>query len=150
MRPLRRRERPRRSKLARLPHGGAGGRGWSRVLLPSVLAAEVRGVGGVKINSKHALGVAKGLVVVAAAAFGALFAVGCVIAAAFEVRGFGDSDGDPNRGYLLLLAFAFIACIASPVALWRWLLPRSSPSWGSAGAAVIVGVVIIMGLSLRP
>lgn len=93
--------------------------------------------------------VLKGIVVAAAAALGALFAVGCVIAAAFEVQGFGDRDGDPSRGYLLLLALAFVACIATPVALWRWLFPGSSPTWVAAAGAAVAGVVLIMGLSLR-
>ena len=93
--------------------------------------------------------VLKGIVVAAAAALGALFAVGCVIAATFELQGFGDRDGDPSRGYLFLLALGLVACIAIPVALWRWLFPQSSPAWATAGAAATVGVLLIMGLSLR-
>jgi hypothetical protein len=92
----------------------------------------------------------KGLVVVAAAALGALFAIGCLIAALFEVQGFGrPRDTDPRAGYLFLLALAFAACIAVPVWLWRWLLPESAPGWLLALAVSVVGVVLILGLSFR-
>ncbi len=92
----------------------------------------------------------KGLVVAAAAALGALFAVGCVIAALFEVQGFGrPRDTDPRTGYLILLALAFAACVAVPVALWRWLLPASAPGWLVGFAVAVAGVVLILGISFR-
>lgn len=89
----------------------------------------------------------KGLVVAAATGLGALFAVGCVLAALFEAQGFGrERDTDPRAGYLLLLALGFAACIAVPAWLWRLLLPDSAPGWPLAFGAAVVGVVLILGI----
>lgn len=91
----------------------------------------------------------KALVVAAAVGLGALFAFGCVVAALFEVQGFGGSrDSDPSDGYLFLLALGFVACVAAPALLWRWLLPRSAPAWPLAFGIALVGVLAIAGISL--
>jgi hypothetical protein len=86
------------------------------------------------------------LVVVVAVALGALFALGCVVAALFEVQGFGDRDGDPSRGYLAALALGFSACVVVPAVLWRRLL-GGGPGWLAAAAIAIAGVLLILGLS---
>lgn len=92
----------------------------------------------------------KGLVVAVATALGALFAVGCVIAALFEVQGFGrPRDTDPRTGYLLLLALGFAACVAVPAFVWRLLLPGSAPGWLLASVAAVAGVLLILGISFR-
>jgi hypothetical protein len=91
----------------------------------------------------------KGLVVVVAVALGALFAFGCVVAALFEVQGFGRRSGEPRAGYLLLLALSFLASIGIPWLLWRQLLPHSAPSWIVALITSAAGVVLIFGMSLR-
>ena len=83
-------------------------------------------------------------------AVGALFAVGCLVAALFERDGFGDRDGDPSTGYLLALAVGLAASLGLPVALWRALLPARF-SWplaiGISGVAV-VAVCWILGISV--
>jgi hypothetical protein len=92
----------------------------------------------------------KGLVVAVASALGALFAIGCLLAALFEVQGFGrPRDTDPRAGYLFLLALGLAACVVVPVALWRRLLPDSAPAWPVAFGIAVVGWVIILGLSMR-
>ena len=90
----------------------------------------------------------KYLVVVASAALGALFAVGCVLAALFEAQGFGGPrDQPPRTGYLLELAVAFAACIAIPAFLARRLL-HAGPGWLIAAGAAVLGALAILGLSL--
>ena len=91
----------------------------------------------------------KGLIVAAAVGLGALFAFGSVLAALFEVQGFGSRSGEPRLGYLLLLALGFVACVVIPWWLWRQLLPHSAPGWIVAFVASLVGVVLIFGMSLR-
>ena len=89
----------------------------------------------------------RGAVVAVATALGALFAVGCVLAALFEAQGFGrPRDTDPRTGYLLLLAVAFVACVGVPFWLWRRLLPESAPSFVLAFGAAVVGVIAILGI----
>jgi hypothetical protein len=88
------------------------------------------------------------LVVVSCAALGALFAVGCVLAALFEAQGFGGPrDQPPRTGYLLELAVAFAACIAIPAFLARRLL-HAGPGLIIAAAAAVIGALAIIGLSL--
>ena len=72
-------------------------------------------------------------------ALGALFALGCLVAALFERDGFGDRDGGTSTGYLLLLAIGLAASVAVPLALWRALFP-SRFSWS---VALIVSVVAL-------
>ena len=89
----------------------------------------------------------RGLVVAVAVALGALLAVGVVIEALFEAQGFGrPRDTDPRTGYLLLLAVAFVACVAVPFWLWRRLLPDSAPAAPLAFAAAVLGVIAILGI----
>ena len=78
---------------------------------------------------------------------GALFAVGSVIAAMFELQGFG-TDADPRTWYLLLVAGGFVVSVTVPIALWRVLLPRSSPSWALAAIPAVAAVLVVLGISL--
>ncbi len=88
------------------------------------------------------------LVVASCATLGALFAVGCVLAALFEAQGFGGPrDQPPRTGYLLELAVAFAACIAIPAFLARRLL-HAGPGLIIAAAAAVIGALAILGLSL--
>ena len=91
----------------------------------------------------------RGLVVAVAAALGGLLALGSVLAALFEVQGFGrPRDADPRIGYLFLLALGLAACIAVPVALWRALLLGSAPAWPVALALAVAGWLLILVISL--
>ena len=92
---------------------------------------------------------AKGVVVAAAVALGALFAFGCVLAALFEAQGFGDRDSDPRTWYLVAMGAAFVASVAAPIVLWRRLLPRSAPALPLAAVVAVAGVVLILGISVR-
>jgi hypothetical protein len=86
--------------------------------------------------------------VVSCAALGALFAVGCVLAALFEAQGFGGPrDQPPRTGYLPESAVAFAACIAIPAFLARRLL-HAGPGLIIAAAAAVIGALAILGLSL--
>ena len=89
------------------------------------------------------------ILVAGASALGALFAVGCLIAALFEVQGFGGPrDEGPRSGYLVRLAVGFVACIAIPAFLSRRLL-HVGAGWVAAAVAVsVAGVLVILGLSL--
>ena len=92
--------------------------------------------------------IARGLVVAVAATLVALFAAGCVLAAHFEASGFGSPrDSEPRIAYLVALAFAFVASVGVPFALWRRLLPDRAPGWAFAAVLAIVGVVAILGIS---
>jgi hypothetical protein len=88
-------------------------------------------------------------VVIAAAALGALFGVGCLVAALFELQGFGaPRDTDPRALYLLALGAGLALCVAGPLVLWRLLLPDSSPGWGVAvGSAVVILVLALLGVA---
>jgi hypothetical protein len=91
----------------------------------------------------------KGVVVAAATAFGALFGIGFLIAALFEVQGFGDRDSTPSTAKLVEYGVGFAACVLIPVFLWRRLLPGSGPAWAIALALAAGGVLLILGLSLK-
>ena len=91
----------------------------------------------------------KSVVVAGAVGLGALSALGCVLAALFEVQGFGSRDGEPHTGYLIALALGFAASIVIPAFLWRWLFPRSGPGFIAAVGVAAAGVLLILGLSLR-
>jgi hypothetical protein len=83
------------------------------------------------------------LAVVGACLLGALFAVGCAIAALFELQGFGGPrDAGPRAGYLVALAAGFAVSVAVPIVLWRALLPESAPGW--AVVAVPCGVIVLV------
>ena len=91
---------------------------------------------------------ARMLIVGLGMALGALFAVGCLIAALFERDGFGDRDGEASAGYLLALALGVAASLGLPLALWRALLP-SRFSWPLAigvSAVAVAAVVWILGI----
>lgn len=89
----------------------------------------------------------KGIAVVLAVGLGALAAFGCLLAALFEVQGFGGTRNQgPRTGYLIELAVGFAAAVLIPVLLWRRLL-HGGPGWILAGAITIAGVVLILGIS---
>jgi hypothetical protein len=90
----------------------------------------------------------KYLVVVTSIAVGALFAVGFLLAALFEVQGFGGPrDQPPRTGYVLELAVGFVACVAIPTLLARQLV-QAGPGWITAGTIAVAGALAILGLSL--
>jgi protein-S-isoprenylcysteine O-methyltransferase Ste14 len=87
--------------------------------------------------------VARVVVVLVAALLGALTVVGCVIAALFELQGFGgERDADPRTAYLAALGVGLVAGIAVPLALWRVLLPDTAPSTGVLVLIMCVAVVL--------
>ena len=89
----------------------------------------------------------KYLVVAISFGLGALFAVGCVLAALFEAQGFGGPrDQPPRTGYMLELAFTFVACVAIPAFVSRRLL-HIGTSWVAAAVIAFAGVLLILGLS---
>ena len=82
-----------------------------------------------------------------AVAGGMLAGIGCLLAALFEIQGFGGPrDEGPRVGYLIALAVAFVAATLIPVSLWRWLLD-GGPGWIAASLFAAVGVVVILGIS---
>src|SRR3954452_3197027 len=89
----------------------------------------------------------RGVVVAAAVALGALFALGSALSALFEAHGFGDRDSDPRTWYLVAMGVSFVACVAVPVVWWRLLLPRSAPALPLAVIVAAAGVVVILGSS---
>lgn len=94
---------------------------------------------------------ARVIAVVASALVGAFVALGCLLAALFELQGFGTPrDAEPRAGYLVALALGLGASVGVPLALWRILLPESSPAAGVviAATAVVVAVAVLgLGLS---
>jgi len=48
-----------------------------------------------------------------------LFALGCALAALFELQGFGAPRDEGRPLYLASLTVAFVACVAAPVAVRR-------------------------------
>jgi hypothetical protein len=91
----------------------------------------------------------KGLVVAAATALGALFGIGFLLAALFEVQGFGDRDSTPSTSKLIEYALGFAACVIVPGVLWRQFFPGSGPIFVLALVAAAAGVLLILGLSLK-
>lgn len=97
----------------------------------------------------HRVNAVRVLVVAVVAASGALFAVGSVIAALFEVQGFGRSAHSPRPLYLVSLAIGFAASIAVPVLVATWLFPDRGGRIGTILLGVAgVGAVALLGLSL--
>ena len=88
--------------------------------------------------------------VVVVGALGALFAFGSLIAALFELQGFGDRDGDPDSAYLVLQACALGLSLSVPLLAWRVLLPRSFslPVAGAVVGAGLLGATWILGTGL--
>lgn len=88
--------------------------------------------------------------VVVVGALGALFAFGSLIAALFELQGFGDRDGDPDTAYLALQASALALSVAVPLLAWRLLLPRSFslPVAAAAAGVALLGVAWMLGTAL--
>ncbi len=82
-----------------------------------------------------------------ALALGMLTAIGCLLAALFEVQGFGGPrDEGPRFGYLVELAVVFVAAVPIPAVLWRRLL-GGGPALVVAGAIAAGGVIVILGAS---
>jgi hypothetical protein len=89
------------------------------------------------------------VVVGGACLLGALLAVGCVIAALFELQGFGGPrDAGPRAGYLTVLAAGFAASVAVPVALWRALLPESAPGWALVAIPCVLIALVLLGVGI--
>ena len=87
--------------------------------------------------------------VVAATVLGALFAVGFLISALFEAQGFGDRDSTPSGWRFVEYAVGFVACVVIPAVLWQALGPARGRVWPVAFGVAAVGVVVILGLSLK-
>ena len=84
-------------------------------------------------------------VALAATSVGTLFAVACLIAAHFELQGFGRArDTEPRPLYLVGLTLAFAVCVAVPTALWR----RLRRNRAAAAAVVVVAAASLLGLRL--
>lgn len=92
---------------------------------------------------------ARGLALAVAAGLGGLFAVGSVVAALFEVQGFGREALDPRPSYLVAVALGLAASRGISALLARWLFPQWA---GRAALGVLllgaVGAVALLGLSL--
>lgn len=91
----------------------------------------------------------KAAVVVSTALLGALLGVGCVLAALFELQGFGTPrDTEPRRWYLASLGVGLVLCVAVPLGLWRLLLPQTAPAarWLAPAAAAVV-VLAVLGVT---
>lgn len=88
--------------------------------------------------------------VVVVGALGALCALGSLVAALFELQGFGDRDGDPDAGYLAVQAAALGLSVALPLLTWRLLLPRSFslPAAAAVVAAGFLGIAWMLGVGL--
>ena len=79
-------------------------------------------------------------------ALGTLAAFGCLLAALFEVDGFGGPrDQGPRPGYLIVLALGFVASVLIPVLLGAVSSaadlagslpgPSRQPAWSSSSAS---------------
>jgi hypothetical protein len=82
-------------------------------------------------------------IVVAACLLGTLSAFGCGIAALLELDGFGRREGGPNALYVAALFAGLAASIATPVVLWRLLLPETAPP-AAVGIAVFVAAFVLV------
>lgn len=95
---------------------------------------------------RHAVRV---LVVLVAAGLGALLALGCFVAALFELEGFGGPRDEGSRaGYLALLGLGLVVSVGAPLLLWRALFPASAPAWGLAALPLAAGVLLVLGITL--
>src|SRR3954451_108707 len=111
-----------------------------------MLAAPTPGIVGEM--RRHLTSTLKVVVVGLAVGLGALVAVGCLLAALFEVQGFGGPrDQGPRTGYLIELALGLVAAVVIPLAVWRGLI-GGGPGWILAGVLAGAGVLAILGLSL--
>jgi hypothetical protein len=92
-----------------------------------------------------AVAAVKLIALLAVAALGALLGLGCLLAALFEVQGFGrPRDAQPRGWYVALLGLGLLACVAGPLALWRLLLPETAPTYG--WLALVAAVVVVLTL----
>ncbi len=90
----------------------------------------------------------KVVTVVTAGCLGALFAIGFLLEALFEIQGFGGPrDHPPRASHLIAAAVGFAACVIVPALLARRLLHAGPTALAAAGIAV-VGWLVILGLSL--
>ena len=90
----------------------------------------------------------KVVTVVTAGCLGALFAIGFLLEALFEVQGFGGPrDHPPRAGHLIESAVGFAACVIVPALLARRLLD-AGPTALVAAAIAVAGSLVILGLSL--
>jgi hypothetical protein len=95
---------------------------------------------------------AKAVFLVICGALGALFALGCALAALFELQGFGgDSDAGPRSWYLMACGLGVLACLLVPLALWRAVLPDTAPAvpWLVVGGSAVVIVALLGFAGLR-
>ena len=86
--------------------------------------------------------------VVAAFFLGALFAIGSLLAALFEVQGFGSTGDQPRALYLASLGLALLVSVAGPFVVLRVVLPGSEArAWLLAVPALAVAFMLF-GLTL--
>ena len=93
--------------------------------------------------------IAKVVAVVVACFAGAQVALGCVLAALFELQGFGRRDAEPRAWYVALLVLGLIGSVLAPLGLWRLLLPASAPAGHRlAFSAAGVTLIAVTGIAL--
>jgi hypothetical protein len=93
---------------------------------------------------------AAGTIAAAAATVGgALFGIGFLLTALFELQGFGDRDSTPSGRRLVECAAGFVACMVPPAFLWRRLVPGYARAWPVALGVAEAAVLVIAGFSLR-
>lgn len=80
--------------------------------------------------------------------FGALFALGSLVAALLEADGFGTPRGQPRGWYLGLLGAAFAASLAGPFVLVRALLPRHAKLAVGGGLVAVVVALLLFEVTL--
>lgn len=89
------------------------------------------------------------LVVAVGFFFGALFAVGSLIAVRFEMEGFPPRPGQPRGWYLALLALALAASVTTPFVLLRFLLPDTRAPVKVLAVVAVLLAVVLFGISVR-
>lgn len=90
-------------------------------------------------------------IVVICAAFGVLGVIGCLLAALFELQGFGTPlDGDARAGYLLALSAGLVISVSAPLVVWRLLLPEHAPAVAiiiAATTATALLAIAVLGIA---
>lgn len=97
-----------------------------------------------ELTSKGARGVVVGVVFF----LGALFAIGAVLAARFEIQGFPPQPGQPRAWYLAALAAGLLASVTAPFVVSRLLLPEIGRRIWWPAAAAVAAAFAVFGLAI--